>query len=376
MADVSITKAGSPQRASFPVHQTQLGEGGEGGSGNGNGSEGGNGNGGNGNQNTNTGNPGQVDEAAVKAYLAQQGISFETIDELKSKLSPGNTQGNGNSGGSNDLTEEQKKAAAEARERAMIDEHLSLKGTVEQYTLFKEVIAADKQQLGLQREIKDLTDLGFSQEDAIKLAKQRYFQLTDEEIAAIENEDEKKVATKQREAGASKLQRKGSYIQNNATQYFEQLSKNIEGRETERKLMEQHTSKVEDAISKFVRKEQLKLGKIDDQDVDPIDDFEFSDTALASAKEVLVDQKKFEEQLFTKDGEVNLEFILPHLVRSFSMTEAVKKSYLTGVDRQVKFFRSKFGDTIPPLGGNNGARTQTGKVLTAGKPVHMQPGKK
>lgn len=300
-------------------------------------------------------------EDQLKAFFEKQGVVYEGIDKLKEKLTaPAATAAAAT------LTDEQKAALEKAKEDKIINQHLSRKGTPEQYVAFKSIAAADKKELGLKREIEDLVELGFTPERATELANDRYFQLTDAEIAAIEDVDQKAEAIKRREAGEKKLERKGSYYQNIAKTYLGSLEKELQDQDELKTKAEQHTSKVEDAVKKFVRQEKIEIGKIDDQTFDPVD-FEISDTALASAKELLSDGAKFEENLFTKDGDLNVEFILPHLVRSFSMQEAAKKGFLEGGDRQIKLFDSKFDSKPPKLGGNGNNAASSNKIAGTGQ---------
>lgn len=309
--------------------------------------------------------PSEPTEDQLKAYFLKQGIQFDGIDKLKEKLTTPTTEPT--------LTEEQKEKAAIEKEQRIINEHLSRKGTVEQFTTFKNIVAADKKALGLQKEVEDLVASGFSPEEATELANERYFQLTDEQIEGIEDKDAKAKAIKQREVGIKKLENKGAYLQNSAKSYLDILSKSLAEQDAEKTKMEQHTSKVEDAIKNYQRKEQLVLGQIiEGQDIAPID-FEYSDTALNSAKELLIDAAKLDQNLFTNDGGVNLDFILPYIVKANSLNEAVKKSYLTAQTRTIDEFQAKFSSTPPKLGGNGKSTGTPGKLTGFGERQVFRP---
>lgn len=300
----------------------------------------------------------------LKAYFDKIGVPFEGVDKLKEKLTaPPKTE----------ATPEEKEKAEKDKETRVVNEHLSRGGKVEQFAAYKNIIAADKKELGLQKEIEDLVLAGFSAEDATELANERYFQLTDEQIAAIEDPTLKEKATKQKALGLKKLENKGAYIQNTAKSYLDILSKSLAEQDAEKQKMEQHSSKVEDAIKKYQRKETLVLGQIvEGQDIPPID-FEYSETALQSAKEILIDAVKFEKQFFTNDGGVNLDFILPYIVKANSLNEAVKKSYLTAQDRTIAEFQAKFSSTPPNLGGNGKQTGTPGKLTSFGEKQVFKP---
>ncbi len=321
------------------------------------------------NTTTNNDTPPVVDltDDQLKAYFDRIGVPYESIDKLKEKLTTPSTNAA--------PTEEEKEKTRIAKEQRIINEHLSRKGTVEQFTTFKNIITAEKKTLGLQKEVEDLVAAGFSQEDATEMANTRYFQLTDEQIEAIEDKDLKAKALKEREVGFKKLENKGDYLQKTAQSYLNILEKTLADQDAEKSKMEQHTSTVEDAIKKYQRKETIDLGKIDDQDISPIE-FEYSDTALASAKELLIDAKKFDDNLFTNDGGVKVEFILPYLIKAFSFPEVAKKSYLIAQDRAVEHIKAKFSATPPPLNGSSGKKNGTGtpgKLVSAGDRQIFRP---
>lgn len=308
--------------------------------------------------------PIELTDEQLKAYFEKQGIAFDSMDKLKEKLNytpPENVP-----------TEEQKLKAATERENRMVAEHLSRKGTVEQFSTLKNIVASDKKALGMAKEVEDLVAEGFTPERAAELANERYFQLTDEQIEEIDDDESKKQATKQREVGLKKLEKKGAYLQTTAKSYLDTLAKDLEYRDAEKIKLEQHTSNVEDAIKKFQRKEQLLMGQIDGQDIAPID-FEFPEKALTSAKEILSDRAKFEQNLLTNDGSVNLDFILPHLIRSFAFTESAKIGLLTGQDRSVAKFKSTFSETKPTLGGPTKTNGTPGKITGFGEKQVFRP---
>lgn len=317
-------------------------------------------------KNKNTSPESELTNEQLKAYFEKQGIPFESVDKLKETL-------NKPAPPTNEETEEQKSKAAIEREQRIINEHLSRKGTVEQFTTFKNIISSEKKELGLKKEIEDLVANGIPAEEATELANERYFQLTDEQIEAIEDPATKTKALKQREIGLKKLENKGEYVQKTAKLYLDILEKSLADQDAEKQKVEQHASTVEAAIKNFQRKEKLELGQIaEGQDIAPID-FEYSDTALTSAKELLYDAAKLDQNLFTKDGGVNIDFILPHIVRSFSMPEAIKKAYLVATDRAVEEVKATFSSTPPKLGGTGKPTGTPGKLVSVGERQVFRP---
>lgn len=309
--------------------------------------------------------PVELSDDQLKAFFESKGLKYEGIDSLKEKLSAPAPK--------TEQTPEEKKAAEQVRESRIAEKHIKAGRPLEQLTAFKTVMAADATALGLEVEVNDLVNTyKISKEQAIELAKDRYFQYSDEEIEAIQDKDEKEARLKEREIGTKKLERKGQYNQKLAKDYLDILSKTIDDEDATKLRMEQHSSKVEDAIKRYQRKNQLDLGQLNDQKIDPID-FDVDDAVMTQVKEVLGDRSKFDNTLLTDDDHLNLDFLLPHLVRSFSYPAAVKKSYLEGMDRTTKAFQAKFGSDIPPLGGEKKPTGIPGKLVEVGQPTVFRP---
>lgn len=302
-----------------------------------------------------------ISDDQLRSWFEKQGIPFETVDSLKTKLTAAPPK---------ELTPEEKEKVESAKNKRLLDEHLSdPKRTVEEFAAIPKILSADKKILGVEKEMRELLADGYTKEAAETTIKERYYQYTDEEINATEDNDEKEQMIKERTLGNKKLERKGEYIQNQVKLHLNNLEQNLAEKDAETVFMGKHTSTVEDAIKKFQRKQTFELGKnVDEKDIPPIDDFEVSETALASAKEVLSDYTGFKNKLLTKEGHVNLDFILPILVNHFSVNEAVKKAYLTSQNRAIAYVKGQFGSNIPVLGSQQNEKGIPGKLVRAGKP--------
>lgn len=310
--------------------------------------------------------PVEIPEDQLKAYFESIGVKYEGVEALKSKLNAPAPAA--------ELTPEQKEQASKERESRLADRHIKSGKSLDQLTAMRTIIAAKPIELGLEIEVNDLVKTyGVSKEKAAELAKDRYFQYTDEEIEAIQDKEDKEDAIKRREIGTKKLERKGAYNQKNAQGYLDTLSKGIDDEDAEKIHAKQHAEKLEAAVKAYQRKQPLKIGQIDENlTVDDVD-FAVGETAMAQAKELLGDRGKFDNNLLTTDDHLNLDFLLPHIIRSLTFDDAVKEAYKAGNQRAVDFVKGKFGSDIPPLGGEKKETGTPGKVVTAGKPEVFRP---
>lgn len=307
--------------------------------------------------------PPEITDEQMIAFLEKKGVKVDNFETLKQKVeyvAPAPPP-----------TDEEKTKAELSIEKKLLDKHLSRGGTVEQFAILKQTAAADAKELGYKKIHEDLKKEGFTDDQAAQIVKKMTFEVTAEELEELE-EDQKEILKKQAAFGVKKQTNRGEYLKKTASSYFDSLRNEVAEDDAEKTKMEQHSSKVEDAIKNYQRKETLNLGQLDGVDLPPID-FEVSDAALTEASAILKDPAKLQQHLYTKDGDLNLDFILPHIIKSLSMSDAVKKSYLTGGTRQVEAFQAKFGSAIPSLGGPSKPQTGDKKIVRVGKPVLGNP---
>lgn len=310
----------------------------------------------------------QVIELSDEQFLAEvekrTGVKSENIDGIKEKLTytkPGP-----------DPTEAEKEQAAKNFEKRMLDVHIASGKTPEQYTLLKSIANGDLKELSHNKAVAELKEAGFNEAEIKEAMKARYFQIDDAEIELEDDEEKKAFLKKSKEVFTKRLDTKAAHIQSQAKSYIESLTSQVNESDAEKKRMEQHTSNVEDAIKSYQRKQTLELGKVDDIEIPPID-LEVPESALDEVKELLKDPEKLENLLYNKDGNINLEFLLPHLVRSASYKNVVKHGYLTGGTRQVEHFESIMGKSVPTLGGVKPPDSSKGAVASKGKSTFVAP---
>lgn len=305
----------------------------------------------------------ELTDDQLKEILKGKGIAFDDFESLKKKVEyvP-----------ETPLTEEQKIEAEKKMEKQLLDLHIKRGGTIEQFTYFKSLITADPKNLGIQKVISDLTKEGFSEDQAKLIATKMHFQISDEELESVEDEEEKEFLKKQREYGLKRQENRGLFDKKTAESYFNNLKKELQDTEAESLRKEQHTTKAVDAIKNFQRKQALQLGEYDGNPLAPVE-YEVPDTVLNKVLDIVKDPVKLEQHLYTKEGDLNLEFLIPHLINSISREEAAKIAYLTGGTKEVEKFEAKFGNKPPVLGGNDKPDGQKGKLVTAGKPQPFRP---
>lgn len=308
----------------------------------------------------------ELSDDQLKEILKGKGIDFEDFDTLKKKVEytpPAPT-----------LTEEEQKKAQIEEEKKLFALHQKRGGTVEQFAAFKSLLVTDPKELGIQKTILDLQKEGFLPEDAQKIAREMHLQVSDEDLALIEDEEERKLLQKKRDFGLKKQESRGLYTQNTAKSYFDSLKQELQELETEKKKMEQHSAKAVEAIKNFQRKQTITLGERDGAELTPIEfDLAQHEEVLNEVLEIVKDPVKLEKHLYTKEGDLNLDFLIPHLVNSVSREKAAKVAFHTGETKMVEHYESKMSSKPPALGSNGKPEGQKGKLVAAGTPQVFRP---
>lgn len=304
------------------------------------------------------------DEQFLAEIEKRTGIKPDNLDTIKEKLAYQKP--------APEPSAEEKTKAEKDFEKRILDVHLKSGKTPEQYTLLKSLANGDLKELSQNQTKAELKEAGFSDEQISDIIKKRYFQFDDSEIELEEDDAVKEFLKKEKEFGTKKLTTRASHIQQQAKSYIDSLTKAVNESDVEKKRMEQHTSNVEDAIKKYQRKQTLQLGKVDDTDIPPID-HEVPETALEFVKDQLKDSVKFENNLYTKEGDINLDYLLPIMVKAAEYDHAIKHSYLVGGTRQVEHFEAAFGSSVPSLGGQPKPNLEKGQPVRKGKSEFVAP---
>lgn len=305
----------------------------------------------------------ELDDDQLKALLDKRGIKFETFEDLKKKVEY--------TPPAPELSDEDKKKAGSELDKKLLDIHIKRGGDLKGFSALKTVIETDAKALGVEKIKSDLLADGFEEKEAESLIKKMHLNVSDEELAEMSDGDRKKIE-KERAFGEKKLQNRGLYLQNTAKSYIESLKSELQEQETEKQKMEQHTAKAVDAIKNFQRKQTLQLGERDGVQLAPVD-FDVQDEVLNEVLDLIKDPVKFEQNLYTKEGDLNLDFLIPHLVNSVSREKAAKVAFFTGETRAVEHVEAIYGSKPPPLGGNGKPQGTPGKIVSTGKPQAAKP---
>lgn len=269
-----------------------------------------------------------------------------------------------------DLTPEEIKKKEEAFDKRMLDFYLEKGGKMEEFLLLKQVAGADLTELTEAELTKELKAIGITDPEQIKqVKKERYFQLEQAEIDAIEDPEEKKLAQQKFDYGKSKLENKGKRQKDAANEFFNTLKEAINLADSDAQKEKEFTSNVEDYFSKLERKMTLQIGKVDDTEIAPVE-YEVPEDIIKAAKEELKNVSSRKQLLFNNDGFLNHKNIAELVLKAKMFDSAAKTSYLTGATREVEKFEKIFPKKPNALGvgGNQQAPTgQKGKIVKAGE---------
>lgn len=275
-------------------------------------------------------------------------------------------------------TAEEKAAAELAIEKRMLDHYTKHGGTVEQFVQMKQIAAMDLKDLSEAQIRNELKGEGFNDAQINSILVERYYQLNPDELQQGDEESDedfnarKELVKKKVAYGAKKLQSSFSHIQQATKNGLQQLRDALA---VEDQLAEQEAALVStvDAIAKELpRKITFPLGKVNDQEVPPVE-FEVSDAHVAAVVETLKDPSKRNQLLFNQDNSLNVQSLANLILRNQILEDALKAGYLDGGHRQVEAFEKIFpGRTAQSIGvgGNSqNAQGRKGHVVSAGAPV-------
>lgn len=305
----------------------------------------------------------ELTDDQLKELLNKKGITFDSFENLKKKVEY--------TPPADEPSEEQKKKANSELDKKLLELHIKRGGDLKGFAALKSVGETDPKILGIDKIKNDLLQDGFPADEVDSVIKKMHLNVTDEELAEMEEGERKKIE-KERAFGEKKLQNRGLYLQNTAKSYIDSLKQELQEQEVEKVKMEQHTAKAVDAIKNFQRKQTLQLGERDGVQLTPVE-YDVQDEVLNEVLDIIKDPVKFEQHLYTKEGDLNLDFLIPHLVNSVSREKAAKVAFFTGETRAVEHVEAIYGSKPPPLGSNGKQQGVPGKIVSTGKPQVGKP---
>ncbi len=306
-----------------------------------------------------------LDDAAVLAYLKSKGKDVKSLDEL---TTPTTT-----------LTPEQKKAAENALDKKRLDWFVANGGTVDSYSKMKELATSDLTALSEKKLEQELTDAKFTEEEKKIIRAERYYQLDEEAIEALEDETEKSLAKKKKEFGTQKLNSKAAHEQKLAVSFFDNIDKALKEQDTVAADEKELTQKVDSHFQTVSGKITLELGKTPDGKVIAPIEVDVPAEIIAEVKEQLRNTETRNKILQTEDGTLNIAALSEILIRNKVLEAAANRSYLKGVSDNTaefeKIFPIKDANAIGLSslnGGNNGqGKGKQKQPASFGKPTRV-----
>lgn len=283
-----------------------------------------------------------------------------------------------------ELTPEQKQAAEDAKDKQRLDWFVAHGGTVDSYAAMKIVATSDLTQLSEQELEKELKEQGFTEEEKKVIRAERYFQLDDEAIESLQDENEKAFAKKKRDFGTQKLSTKAEAKQKLAVGFFENIDKAIKAEadnaaaETANEV--ELAQKVDSHFQNVSGKITLQMGKTaEDVDIAPLE-LDVPAEIIAEVKDLLKTTDKRNQILFNKDDSINIAALSEILIRNKVLEAAANRSYLKGVSDNTAEFEKTFpirdrnaiGLGNLTASSNNGK--VKGKIASFGKPEKVNAG--
>lgn len=304
-----------------------------------------------------------LSEDQIKAYFEKQGVTYNGIDDLKSKLSPEDVIS----------PEELKKQQLEA-ERKYVDVVVNGGGTVEEYVQMKSLAEKPLNELSLELLKAELSLEGLSEEEVKNYIKDSFYQFTDEELEDL-SEDEKQSFLKLKAIGSKRLESYASNIQKEAKNALDKIKNIVESEKLVQQEQEQISSKVDEYFSNLTKKLTFNLGESNGKPQEPLE-FEISDKQIAEARDFLKDPDKREQFLTNSDGTLNIENISNLKLENIYLKSLVKVAFLEGGSRQAKIVSDIFPAVNPyavGVGESNKQKFIKGQPASFGKPKVVSP---
>lgn len=271
-------------------------------------------------------------------------------------------------------TPEEKLKKEQAFEKRMLDWFVEHGGNVEIFMAMKTIASGDLTELSEKELEAELKAAGFTEEEKKLIRAERYYQLEDEAIESLEDENEKALAKKKRDFGTQKLAKKAEHKQKTAVGFFENIKKALTQQDAEAAEEAELAQKVDSHIKAMPRTMNLTLGKTPEGvDIAPLENFPVPEAYFDEIKETLKNADKRNNILLTSDGNVDIAGLSEILLRNKVLEAALNQVYLEGVARNTAEFKKTFPIDDPNAlgvgnlqGGSNLGKTK-GKLASFGK---------
>lgn len=320
----------------------------------------------------------EISDDQLKALLKTKGIEVDDkgFDGLKEKLTKP-----AEAAKSPEDIEREKKEASDAFDKRMLDFFLQNGGKVEDFVALKKIASADLKELSQSEIVRELKENGFDDAEINAVLKERYYQINPEELVRDEdNETEEEFEARKKQIekkiayGSKKLESKASPIKKQAEDALSQLREAIKNQDLQQTEEANLSSKVDEVAKTLPRKMTFELGKVNDQEIPPVD-YDVTEDDIAEVVSTLKDPGKRNNILYNTDNSLNINSVAGLLLKNKILESALKATYLEGGNRQVAAFEKRFpGRTAKDIGvgGAAGANGRKGHIVSAGQPERVR----
>lgn len=287
-------------------------------------------------------------------------------------------------------TEEQLKADETAFETRMLNEYLSKGGTVENYAHLKNAVSMDLTEMTKVQLEAELKAAGFNDEERKIIQRERYYQIEQEELDDIYDEEEKALKIKAKDYEGKKLLSKAERTKQQAQSVFDNLKQAIINQDRELSDEKELASNMDAHFETLPRTLTLQLEKTPDGvDNAPIE-VSVPEEIVAEVRDLLKNSDTRNNFIYKQDDSLNFEQLSEALIKSKLFDKAVADNYLKGVsigeeagkNKQVAIFEKTFpirnANALGVNGSGSTAKVPTGnfgKVVSAGQPQKFKPAK-
>lgn len=310
-----------------------------------------------------------ITEEQLTDYFNKQGIKYEGIEKFKEKA---------NYEPHVEPTQEQKDAAAKAKEVKALNKFIESGRTGDEFYAIKSIVDAEENQFSINLAKTNLMKAGLTEEEATDFVKEKYFQVDDAEIEQEEDEIDREYKKRLKGIFSKQLTDISTPIKTKAAGILADLYSAIDSEDLQAKQEVITSAKIDDDFKALPRKLQIEIGEIGGKTVSPVD-YEVSETDLAESKKLLKDAVAQRNNfLYNQDGSLNITNLSQIISKAKAFDSAAKVSFLEGMDRMTKEMQKVFpAGSAQELGvggsSSNPNGNQNGKVASFGKIQRVKP---
>lgn len=305
----------------------------------------------------------ELSDEQITKYLEKKGIVVKSLDELKEKVSPETI-----------VSPEEQKKAALAAEKELVDIFVEGGGTVDQFVAIKKLAEQPVKELSIESLKSEYKGLGFTEEEANDLIKERYYQISDEDLELLDDADKAR-QIKLRDAFSKKLENKAAYKKTQAEKILADLKSVVESDKVAKENEVKLAAKIDAHFKKLPRTVTFEIGESNGKPISPVN-FEVSEDDITEVKELLKNPEKRKQFIQTSDNDLNTAFAELLLQNKYLKT-AVKTAFLEGGSRQAGLIQNHYPTNVFELGigGSNKEKFVKGQAVSFGKAQRVVPAK-